>query len=95
MLHVVINSFDNTVADGYKYVMPFNIDNTYQFNWFKPAIYAQTYFDRIFATSGYSYTWDGLADANFDKLLIPYNGDQNIVDWTDYKWWQRKQRLVN
>jgi hypothetical protein len=83
--NVVIGSFNNTVADGYKYVMPFNIDNTYQFNWFKPAIYAQTYFDRIFATSGYSYTWDGLADANFDKLLIPYNGDQNIVDWTDAK----------
>jgi hypothetical protein len=81
--NVVIGSFNNTVANGYKYVMPFNIDNTYQFNWFKPAIYAQTYFDRIFATSGYSYTWDGLADANFDKLLIPYNGDQNVVDWTD------------
>ena len=79
----VINSFDNTLANGFKYVMPFNIDNQYQFNWFKPAIYAQTYFDRIFATSGYSYTWDGLADANFDKLLIPYNGDQNIVDWQD------------
>ena len=63
--------------------MPFNIDNQYQFNWFKPAIYAQTYFDRIFATAGYSYTWAGLADANFDKLLIPYNGDQNIVDWND------------
>jgi hypothetical protein len=83
--NVVIGSFNNTVANGYKYVMPFNIDNTYQFNWFKPAIYAQTYFDRIFATSGYSYTWDGLADANFDKLLIPYNGDQNVVDWTDAK----------
>jgi hypothetical protein len=83
--NVVIGSFNNTVANGYKYVMPFNIDNTYQFNWFKPAIYAELYFDRIFATSGYSYTWDGLADANFDKLLIPYNGDQNIVDWTDYK----------
>ena len=80
---VVIDSFDNVLADGYKYVMPFNIDNQYQFNWFKPAIYAQTYFDRIFATAGYSYTWDGLADANFDKLLIPYNGDQNIVDWQD------------
>jgi hypothetical protein len=79
----VINSFDNTLANGFKYVMPFNIDNQYQLNWFKPAIYAQTYFDRIFATSGYSYTWDGLADANFDKLLIPYNGDQNIVDWND------------
>jgi hypothetical protein len=82
---VVIDSFDNTLADGYKYVMPFNIDNQYQFNWFKPAIYAQTYFDRIFATSGYSYTWAGLEDANFDKLLIPYNGDQNIVDWNDAK----------
>jgi hypothetical protein len=82
---VVIDTFDNVLADGYKYVMPFNIDNQYQFNWFKPAIYAQTYFDRIFATAGYSYTWAGLADANFDKLLIPYNGDQNIVDWTQYK----------
>ena len=82
---VVIDTFDNTLANGYKYVMPFNIDNQYQFNWFKPAIYAQTYFDRIFATSGYSYTWDGLADANFDKLLIPYNGDQNVVDWNDAK----------
>jgi hypothetical protein len=63
--------------------MPFNIDNQYQQNWFKPAIYAQIYFDRIFAAAGYSYTWDGLADANFDKLLIPYNGDQNVVDWQD------------
>ena len=81
----VIASFNNTVTDGYKYVMPFNINNQYQLNWFKPGIYAQTYFDRIFASSGYSYTWDGLAAANFDKLLIPYNGDQNIVDWNDYK----------
>jgi hypothetical protein len=82
---VVIDTFDYSVTDGYKYVMPYNIDNQYQFNWFKPAIYAKTYFDRIFATAGYSYTWDGLAAANFDKLLIPYNGDQNIVDWNDYK----------
>jgi hypothetical protein len=83
--NVIIDSFNNTIADSYKYVMPFNIDNQYQQNWFKPAIYAQIYFDRIFAAAGYSYTWDGLADANFDKLLIPYNGDQNVVDWTDYK----------
>jgi hypothetical protein len=80
---VVIDTFDYGVTEGYKYVMPFNIDNQYQLNWFKPAIYAKNYFDRIFATAGYSYTWDGLAAANFDKLLIPYNGDQNIVDWTD------------
>ena len=82
---VVIDTFDYSVTDGYKYVMPYNIDNQYQFNWFKPAIYAKNYFDRIFATAGYSYTWDGLVAAKFDKLLIPYNGDQNIVDWSDYK----------
>ena len=82
---VVIDTFDYSVTDGYKYVMPYNIDNQYQFNWFKPAIYAKNYFDRIFATAGYSYTWDGLVAAKFDKLLIPYNGDQNIVDWNDYK----------
>jgi hypothetical protein len=81
----VINSFDHTVNNGYKYVMPFNIDDQYQFNWFKPAIYAKTYFDRIFALSGYSYDWAGLEAANFDKLLIPYNGDQNVVDWNDAK----------
>ena len=79
----VIDTFDYSVTDGYKYVMPFNIDNQYQFNWFKPAIYAKNYFDRIFATAGYSYTWDGLVAAKFDKLLIPYNGDQNILDWQD------------
>jgi hypothetical protein len=82
---VVIDSFDNTVADSYKYVMPFNIDEQYQLNWFKPAIYAKVYFDRIFTDAGYSYDWADLLDARFDKLLIPYNGDQNIIDWSDYK----------
>jgi hypothetical protein len=82
---VVIDSFDNTVADSYKYVMPFNIDEQYQLNWFKPAIYAKVYFDRIFTDAGYSYDWADLLDARFDKLLIPYNGDQNIIDWSDAK----------
>jgi hypothetical protein len=82
---VVIDSFNNTVADSYKYVMPFNIDEQYQLNWFKPAIYAKVYFDRIFTDAGYSYDWADLLDARFDKLLIPYNGDQNIIDWSDYK----------
>lgn len=82
---VVIDSFDNTLVDGYKYVMPFYTDDEYRFEWFKPGVYAQVYFDRIFQTAGYSYTWAGLEDAGFDKLLIPYNGDKNVVDWTDYK----------
>jgi hypothetical protein len=82
---IVISTFDNTVEDSYKYVMPFNIDEQYQLNWFKPAIYAKVYFDRIFTDAGYSYDWADLLDARFDKLLIPYNGDQNIIDWSDYK----------
>jgi hypothetical protein len=59
--------------------------NVYQANEFKPAIYAQTYFDRIFAVAGFTYTWAGLTDAHFDKLLIPYNGDVNNFDYNDYR----------
>lgn len=79
-------TFGNTVADGYKYVMPMCTGtNVYQANEFKPAIYVKTYFDRIFAVAGFTYTWAGLTDAHFDKLLIPYNGDVNNFDYSDYK----------
>jgi hypothetical protein len=80
----IVNSFNNTVADGYKYVMPYNNGNVYQANEFKPGIYAKTYFDRIFSNAGFTYTWAGLSDAHFDKLLIPYNGDVNNQDYNDY-----------
>ncbi len=50
----------------------------------KPAIYAKTYLDRIFATAGFQYEWSDLAAARFDKLLIPYNGDSNTFDTADY-----------
>jgi len=79
-------TFNNTVADGYKYVMPVCTGtNVYQANEFKPAIYAKTYFDRIFAVAGFTYNWAGLTDAHFDKLLIPYNGDVNNFDYADYR----------
>jgi hypothetical protein len=78
-------SFSNTVLDGYKYVMPYIQSNDYNANDFKPAIYAKTYFDRIFAVAGFTYTWDELNSAHFDKLLIPYNGDKNNQDYEDYR----------
>jgi hypothetical protein len=79
-------TFSNTVTDGYKYVMPVCTGtNVYQANEFKPAIYAKTYFDRIFAVAGFTYNWAGLTDAHFDKLLIPYNGDVNNFDYADYR----------
>ena len=80
----IIATFDNTVTDGFKYVMPFDTDNIFNVRQFKPAIYAKTYFDRIFATAGFQYEWSDLAAAHFDKLLIPYNGDANTFDAQDY-----------
>jgi hypothetical protein len=80
----IIGTFNNTVTDGFKYVMPFDTDNIFNVRQFKPAIYAKTYFDRIFATAGFQYEWSDLAAARFDKLLIPYNGDANTFDAQDY-----------
>ena len=81
----IVSSFSNSVADGYKYILPYSDDNTYRLNEFKPAIYAKTYFDRIFSNAGFSYTWNGLQDAKFDKLLIPYNGDVEQANVDSYK----------
>ena len=80
----IVASFSHTVADGYKYVMPYINGNDFNANDFKPGIYAKTYFDRIFAVAGFTYTWDEIASARFDKLLIPYNGDTNNQDYNDF-----------
>jgi hypothetical protein len=93
----IISSFDNTVQDGYKYVMPFNPSTTaipqFNINEFSPGVYAKIYFDKIFANAGFNYSWPGLtaSDIQFDKLIIPYNGDEpplnfvnegNLIDFT-------------
>jgi hypothetical protein len=81
----VINSFDNTIVDGYKYLMPHNpsvsADTKFNLEEFTPTLYAQNYLDRIFAESGFGYSWPALtADTvMFDKLVIPYNGDKPTV----------------
>ena len=80
----IVATFDNTITDGFKYVLPYDTDNIYNVRQMKPAIYAKTYFDRIFATAGFQYEWSDLAAARFDKLLIPYNGDSNTFDSADY-----------
>jgi len=80
----VIDSYSNTQADGYKYLLPFQSSNNYILQDLKPAIYAKTYFDRIFSNAGFSYTWDTLTAAHFDKLIIPFNGEGSLVDYNDY-----------
>jgi hypothetical protein len=80
----VIASYAHTQGDGYKYLLPFKDSNSYLLQDMKPAIYAKTYFDRIFSNAGFSYTWDTLAAAHFDKLIIPFNGEGSLVDYNDY-----------
>lgn len=83
----IIATYGNTEANGFKYVLPYSIAGTinYHIRQLKPAIYAKTYFDRIFANAGFTYTWPNLQEARFDKLLIPYNGDENQIGWDDFK----------
>ena len=90
--NAVISSFNNTVNDGYKYVMPFNSPNldilgadaVFDLIEFSPGIYVKTYFDKIFASASYTYNWpDALTKYRFDKLIIPYNGDVIKVDKED------------
>ena len=80
----VVNRFSNTVADGFKYILPGSgsVINTTQE--FKPAIFAKTYFDRIFNDSGFQYNWPTLSATKFDKLIIPYNGGIDNFDYNDY-----------
>jgi hypothetical protein len=81
----IVNSFTNDVNNGYKYFPCYTPSNTIPVKEFKPWIYAKTYLDRIFAKAGKSYTWSGLQDARFDKLVIPYNGDGTKINVDAYR----------
>jgi hypothetical protein len=80
----VVNRFTNTVVDGFKYFLPGSGDVFYTTQEFKPAIFAKTYLDRIFADSGFTYNWASLSATKFDKLIIPYNGGIDNFDYLDY-----------
>lgn len=80
----VVASWSNDVNDGYKYPVCYNPSNDYLLNEFRPAIYAKTYFDRIFQSNGFTYTWSSLVTNRFNKLLIPYNGDNPYVNNDNY-----------
>jgi hypothetical protein len=81
----VVSSWSHTEANGYKYPLCWNPIADYTLNEFKPAIYAKTYFDRIFATNGFTYEWSTLSQNRFDKLIIPYNGDTKLIDVEAYR----------
>lgn len=80
----IVASWANNASDGYKYLLPYSGDNFYPLKEMKPAIYAKTYFDRIFSNAGFSYDWSTLSASYFDKLLIPYNGELENIDYSAY-----------
>ena len=80
----IVASWSNDVTDGYKYLLGYQNTNNYTIKEAKPAIYAKTYFDKIFASQGFSYTWDTLEVDRFDKLLIPFVGDVKRDIYNNY-----------
>jgi len=80
----IYSSFTHDVTDGYKYGLNWMVGNVYQLAEFRPAIYAKVYFDRIFQNAGYNYSWSSLTACGFDKLIIPYNGDVPVIDYSNY-----------
>jgi len=80
----VVARFPNTVVNGFKYFLPGSGDAIYNTQEFKPAIFAKTYFDRIFEDAGFTYTWPTMSYDRFEKLLIPYNGGTDNFDYNDY-----------
>lgn len=83
----VMNTINNTVADGYKYLWPTCAGNSYKLDEFKPGIYAKGYWDKIFSSNGYTYTWASLTspEVQFDKAIIPYGGDTVVLSPEDYE----------
>ena len=80
----IVSSWSHDVNDGYKYLLGYQNTNNYTIKEAKPAIYAKTYFDKIFASQGFSYTWDTLEVDRFDKLLIPFVGDVKRDIYNNY-----------
>jgi hypothetical protein len=80
----IVSSWSHDVNDGYKYLLGYQNTSNYTLKEAKPAIYAKTYFDKIFASQGFSYTWDSLEVDRFDKLLIPFVGDVKRDIYNNY-----------
>ena len=70
----IISSWSNT--EGYTYPQYAKEDNIYTLRDFKPAIFEWEYFKKIFASNGYTFTFDQFDDTTIqmDKRIIPYNG---------------------
>lgn len=46
---------------------------------FYPAVYLKSYIDRIFTKAGYRYVSNFFNSENFSKMIVPYNGTQDML----------------
>lgn len=71
-----------TATTGYVYPIVDYGFNTGLVDWWVeelyPAVYAKEYIDRMFSAAGYTYTSTFLTSAPFNKLIVPFNG-QNFA----------------
>jgi hypothetical protein len=70
----IINSFNNTYLNGYKYILPFKDDSRF---WFPNEPIASTYvriiWDKIHSSNGFSYQWYLNQEPDFfNQLIIPH-----------------------
>lgn len=77
-LNSITDTRGNTAKDVYKYHLTYNLKTDYNLTDFAPNIFAKVYWDKIWNEAGYSYTWDSLEAEDFDKLIVPYNGDKPL-----------------
>jgi hypothetical protein len=75
--------YDKCVQNLYRILKP---GGTICFHEYSLAenFYAKAYWDRIFLEAGYTYDWASLQDCGFDKLVIPYNGDIQKQDFSNF-----------
>lgn len=78
------NSFNNTYADGYKFLFQKTTYGKITLPMFKPATYVWTYWNRIIKDAGFRYTFDEIGvtnsvltdpsrdDLSFRNLLLPF-----------------------
>lgn len=76
------DSWYHNIDDVYKYIMPYNPTNNYVLKEWQPGIYLKQYFDRMISNVGFTYEWPELSDHKFDKMIIPYNGEEPKISYT-------------
>lgn len=73
----VIDSFESgNYTKGYQYFLGFNgLEIDYWGRNLIPSVYARTYLDAMMSQAGFSYVFEEADEINFDKLIVPFNGE--------------------